>query len=70
LVLTDRGEIKEVINKPFESNNTFKLKYEKLLIGNDYHDINPNEWKKIKSNDDFPDGVSSIFYKIAFFLMK
>jgi hypothetical protein len=43
LVLTDRGEIKEVINKPFESNNTFKLKYEELLIGNDYHDINPNE---------------------------
>jgi hypothetical protein len=40
------------------------LKYEELLIGNDYHDINPNEWKKIKSNDDFPDGVSSIFYKI------
>ena len=62
LVRMENGELKEVINKPFQSKNTFKLKFPNVETGNNYHNIDPNKWIEINKNNDFPSGVEKIEY--------
>lgn len=69
-VLAPNDELVEVVNKPFRSNNIFKLKAGKVYSGKDYLEIDPNRWYPVLEEDltsDFeslPLGVLKLEYKV------
>ena len=67
-ILTTSGEVKEVINKPFISEKTFKLSIakdkKKLYLDEDFIKINPEKWYEEKTLE-FPKGINKVFFCIT-----
>ena len=64
-VLMNNKKLEEIINKPFKSRNTFKLvEFSSIENSGNSRNIDPNVWIEIENNNDFPNNVERIEYRI------
>ena len=58
-------EKKQAVNKPFNSENMFKLKDENNIVYDNFSNIPPDKWFCIERCKNFPEEVCKIEYKIT-----